>query len=78
MAVRPTVSALSVRSLWDRERLKLSSVSTYETYVDGLMASTFFALNGFGRLRSCWNRRPRFPWLPIDRKVSGDRNDGGG
>jgi len=24
----------------------VSSVSTYETYVDGLMASTFFALNG--------------------------------
>jgi hypothetical protein len=30
----------------------LSSVSTYETYVDGLMASTFFCAERFGRLRS--------------------------
>jgi hypothetical protein len=57
---------------------ELSSISTHETYVDGLMASTFFCAERFGRLQSCWNGRPRFPWLPIDRKVSGDRNDGGG
>jgi hypothetical protein len=28
----------------------LSSVSTYETYVDGLMARPFFALNGLAYL----------------------------
>ena len=46
--------------------------------MDVLMASTFFALNGLGLLRSCWNGQPRFPWLPNGRKISGDRNDGGG
>jgi hypothetical protein len=30
-----------------------------------------------GRVQSCWNGRPRFPWLPNGRKIIGDRNDGG-
>jgi hypothetical protein len=41
------------------------------------LASVFSdALNG--GLRSCWNGRPRFPWLPNGRNISGDRNDGDG
>jgi Fusaric acid resistance protein family len=31
-----------------------------------------------GRVQSCRNGRPRFPWLPIGRKIGGDRNDGDG
>jgi hypothetical protein len=46
-------------------RFGVSDVSAYETYVDGLMASTFFALNG---LVGCGHR----PEGVTDGKPAGD------
>src|SRR3979411_693939 len=47
------------------ECFAVSGVSPYETYVDGSRQAPFFCAERFGRLRSCWNGQPRFPWLPI-------------
>jgi hypothetical protein len=52
---------------------RVSSVSAYETYVDGLMASTFFALNGLvgcGHMSGLVARRT----CPLALMKSDDRN----
>jgi hypothetical protein len=63
---------------WQAQISKVMSMVAL-SYVDApVWQGILWAFVQDGRVQSCWNGRPRFPWLPIDRKVSGDRNDGDG